>query len=293
MFFLTHKESKDMSTEEVLTELQTQLMGNPVAASLFGYKAGESYDSHFGRVGAMSVILYVVAYVVALKERLLEQWKEEVRGVADSTRYGTEAWWKAVAKAWREGEQTEVVDGAVGYAHEATAATVTPVAYAAVTANGRMLTLKVAADDGGTPTALTETQVGQLQGYVNAVKPLGIAVRCVSGEANPIAIFGESTITYNPEVSQSAVDRAVREAIDRHCAEIEFGGTLYVGRLVAAIMQAEGVIDCHIDTITICNGADPGSAEESRIGVSVQPYNGYCRLDAAKTRINYVAYQNA
>lgn len=282
-----------MNTEEVLSELQNQLMSNPVAAALFGYNVGDSYDSHFSRIGAMSAIIYVVAYVVALKERLLDQWKEEVRAVADSTRYGTEAWWKAVAKAWREGEQTVVVGGAVGYATEPTAATVTPVAYAAVTANGRMLTLKVAADNGGSPTALSATQLAQLQGYVNAVKPLGIAVRCVSGPANPIAIYGDSTITYNPEVSQSAVQAAVQEAINRHCAEIEFGGTLYVGRLAAAIMQAEGVIDCHIDTISINNTANPATAAATPIEVSVQPYNGYCRLDTDATRINYQAYQNA
>lgn len=280
-----------MNTEEVLTELQNQLMSNHVAAALFGYTVGDSYDSHFSRIGAMSVIIYVVAYVIALKERLLDQWKEEVRAVADSTRYGTEAWWKAVSKAWREGEQTVVADGAVGYASDPAATTVTPVAYVAVTANGRMLTLKVAADSGGSPTALTAVQLSQFQGYVKAVKPLGIAVRCVSGPANPIAIYGDSTITYNPEVSLSAVQAAVQQAINRHCAEIEFGGTLYVGRLAAAIMQAEGVIDCHIDTITIRNAANPASAADTPIEVSVQPYNGYCRLDTSATRITYQAYQ--
>ena len=277
-----------MSTQEILTDLQNQLMANPVAAALFGYQTGDNYDSHFSRIGAVSVILYVVAYVIALKERLLDQWKEEVRQVADSTRYGTEAWWKAAAKAWREGEQTTVTDGQVAYASEATPATVTPVAYATITAAGRLLTLKVAADQGGNPTPLSSTQLAQFQGYADAIKPLGLAVRCVSGPANPIALH--ATITYNPELSQSAVDAAVQTAINNHCAEIEFGGTLYVGRLAAAIMQAQGVIDCHIHSITIRNTANPTTANPEDITISVQPYNGYCHLDLANTHIEYQSY---
>lgn len=278
-----------MPTQEVLTALQNALMSNPVAASLFGYQTGDDYDSHFSRVGAVSVLLYVVAYVIALKERLLDQWKEEVRQVADSTRYGTEAWWRTAAKAWREGEQTTVTGGQVGYAQPATAATVCPVAYATITAAGRMLTLKVAADQGGSPTQLTAVQLAQFQGYADTIKPLGLAVRCVSGPANPIAL--RATVTYNPEVSQSAVDAAVQAAINSHCAEIEFGGTLYVGRLATAIMQAHGVIDCHIHSITIRNTANPVTATAEAVGVAVQPYNGYCRLDLANTNISYMALQ--
>lgn len=277
-----------MTTEEILTELQDTLMGNPQAATLFGYAPGTPYLSHFSPIGAMSVILYVVAYVIALKERLLDDWIEQVRAVADTTRYGTEAWWKAAAKAWRQDEQTTVSDGAVGYASPATAQTVMPVAYAAVRASGRQLTLLVAADSQGTPIPLSASQLSAFAGYVQDIKPLGIAVQCVSGPANPIGI--NATITYNPEYTGDAVQQAVTNAINTHCAEIDFGGTLYAGRLAAAVMQLPAVIDCAIHEITIRNAADPSSASPEPVTISVRPNNGYCQLDTAASNITYTPY---
>ena len=189
-----------MTTTEILTELQQALMTNTTAATLFGFTVGDNYDDRFSKIGPVSVMLYVVAYVTALKETLLEHWKEEVRQIADSTRYGTEAWWKATAKLWRDdpNELLTVVNGAVGYANDTTTAT-TPVRYAAVTAQGNTLTLKVAKEGSAGPEALTSAQLSAFQGYVNSIKPLGIYVTAVSGDANLLQLH--ATIIYNPEIT--------------------------------------------------------------------------------------------
>lgn len=277
-----------MTTTEILTELQQALMASTTAATLFGFTVGDQYDSHFSKIGPVSVILYVVAYVTALKETLLERWKEEVRQIADSTRYGTEAWWKATAKLWRDdpNELLTVVDGAVGYPNPSTTAS-TPVRYAAITAQGNTLTLKVAAaDDSGTPIPLTATQLAAFQGYANTIKPLGIYVTALSGVANPLQL--QATVTYNPEITLQTVQTTVLDAIDRFCHEMEFGGTLYLGRLTTAVMQVEGVVDFAIASATLLDGST--ASVPTPFTRSIVPHNGHCRLDraAAATSITYI-----
>ncbi len=273
-----------MTTNEILTELQQSLMNNATAATLFGFTAGDTYDSHFSKIGPVSVMLYVVAYVTALKETLLDHWKEEVRQIADSTRYGTEAWWKATAKLWRDdpNELLTVVDGAVGYANSDTSAA-TPVKYAAITAQGNTLTLKVAQDIDGTPAKISASQLAAFQGYVNTIKPLGIYCTAISGDANLLQLT--ATITYNPEIALSTLQASVPQAINSHCREIEFGGTLYLGRLAAALMQVDGVVDVSIASATLLNGATAATPET--VTIAAVPFNGYCQLDSQNTTLTF------
>lgn len=235
------------SRVEIEEELQRRWMGNAGVAQLFGFTAGASFDSVYARVSVMRLLLWVVSYVIAAKETSYEDWEEELRAVADSTHYGTEAWWVETAKAWQEGDALTVADGRVGYATvDASHRVVTS---AAISTVGRTLRLKVAKGGPGSLQALTAEQLTAFQGYVESVKPVGLHVTATSGAANVVGMSG--TVRYAAELSRSQVAAAVREALTATMEELPFGGRLYAGRLAAAMMAVEGVEDVHLTVLTI------------------------------------------
>lgn len=251
------------SRREIEEDLQRRWMENAGVAQLFGFTAGASFDDVYARVSVVRLLMWVVSYVIAAKETAYEDWEEEVRAVADATHYGTEAWWVEAAKAWQEGDALSVTDGRVGYS------TVDPshrvVTAAAITTGGRTLRLKVAKGSVGSLQALTAAQLEAFQGYVEAVKPVGLHVTATSGNANVVGMTG--TVRYAAELNRSDVRSAVREALTATMGELQFGGRLYAGRLTAAMMAVPGVEDVHLTLLTI-DGAEWSDWTE--------PSAGYC-----------------
>ena len=89
-------------------------MADADAANLFGFQQGSRFDNRFSRAGLMRILFYVVAYVIALKERSLDAWKADIAATADSTRYGTWHWWVKTCKEFQNGDTTTVINGKVG-----------------------------------------------------------------------------------------------------------------------------------------------------------------------------------
>ena len=251
------------SRREIEEELQRRWMENAGVAQLFGFTAGASFDDVYARVSVVRLLIWVVSYVIAAKETAYEDWEEEVRAVADATHYGTEAWWVEAAKAWQEGDALTVVDGRVGYA--VVDPTHRVVTAASVNTEGRTLRLKVAKGAVGSLQALTASQLEAFQGYVEAVKPVGLHVTATSGVANVVKLQG--TVRYSAELNKSDVKAAVRGALKAAMSELRFGGRLYAGRLAAAMMAVPGVEDVHLTGMTI---------DGTGWSDSTEPSAGYC-----------------
>lgn len=255
----------DMTQKEVMEEMTTLWMQNDAAARVFGFEVGASFDSVYPKASVLRLLMWVVSGVIALKETLLEEWKEEVRQVAEETHYGTAAWWVDVVKRWQMGDPLTVVDGKVGY--QTVDETKRLVTSASVTVKGRTLLLKVAKGASGERTALTEAERLSLVGYVEEVKPLGLMVTVRSGQSNKVDLGG--VVRYKAELDEDDVKEAVREAVEKCMDGLEFNGDLYEGRLAMALMQAEGVVDVHLSGLKI------DGTEWSDV---VNPTNGYVEL---------------
>ena len=214
-------------------------MENAGVAQLFGFTAGASFDDVYARVSVVRLLIWVVSYVIAAKETAYEDWEEEVRAVADATHYGTEAWWVEAAKAWQEGDALTVVDGRVGYA--VVDPTHRVVTAASVNTEGRTLRLKVAKGAVGSLQALTASQLEAFQGYVEAVKPVGLHVTATSGVANVVKLQG--TVRYSAELNKSDVKAAVRGALTAAMSELR---RLSVGR--AYIVGGTGAVSASVES---------------------------------------------
>lgn len=236
-----------MTQKEVMEELTTSWMNNEEAARAFGFEQGAQFDRTYSKVSVLRLLMWVVSGVISLKETLLEEWKREVKKVAEESHYGTASWWVDVVKRWQKGDALSVIDGKVGYEVEDESKRI--VTAASVTAKGRTLLLKVAKGERGQRGALTEEELKSLKGYVEAVKPIGLMVDVRSGAANKVSLGG--TLRYRAELIEEDVKAAVIAAVEDAFDGLEFNGSLYEGRLAMALMRVEGVVDVHLDGLQI------------------------------------------
>lgn len=242
---------KEMTQKEVMDEMTVQWMHNEEASRVFDFEVGASFDAVFPKASIVRLLMWVCSGVIALKETLLGEWKREVEQVALATHYGTAQWWVEAVKRWQPGDVLDVIDGRVGYAEEDAGRRV--VTAASVTAEGRTLLLKVAKGDVGHREPLTTDELEGLRGYVDAVKPLGIMAKVISGPANRVSVGG--VVRYRSEMDEQTVRDAVKQAVEKACDGLSFNGTLYAGRLTMAVMSVDGVVDANLGGLQI-DGVD-------------------------------------
>jgi len=233
-----------MTTEEVRKELEKKFVEIASANELFGLTSadsGKEFSSLFATNGVLATIIYVVAVVMSLRNQLFGKWKEEIKELYESSRYGTWAWWIETAKRWQVGYNTIVRNGEVGYDKIDESAQL--VKAVMVRQSGRSITVYVAKKENGKLVPLNEEkgELSSFQRYLNNVKPLGVYVVAVSKEADKVEI--EADIVYNGELSKEAMDKAVSERLNGYFTNLEFGATIYKAQIIEEIMSIEGVVD--------------------------------------------------
>lgn len=272
-----------MTTEEIRQELTTRFMGDSNAANLFGFTPGTNFDSRFSRAGLMSILFYVVAYVIALKERALDLWKDEITVLADHTRYGTWHWWVSVCRAFQYGDTTQVIDGKVAYpAIDESKQIVTGVAIVE-SQTQPMITIYAAKGAAGSFQPLDPDELDSFKAYVAKIKPLGINVQVQSGPADSLTF--NIAVAYNSTTTTTGLYASITQAITEYLATgVEFGGTIYRSRIIAAIMAIDGVLD--VPTFEMLA---PGSNSPC---TEYTPAYGHAAIDTNNSSItlNYTPY---
>jgi hypothetical protein len=246
-----------MTTEEIKKELEKKFVQIASANELFGLTSadsGKEFSSLFATNGVIATIIYVVAVVISLRTQLFAKWKEEVKGLYESSRYGTWSWWIETAKRWQVGYSTVVIDGEVGYEKIDENAKI--IKAAMVRQNGRSIAVYVAKMENNRLVALNEKkeELSSFQQYLNNVKPLGVYVVAVSKEADKVKI--EADIVYNGELSKEAMDKAVSERLNEYFTNLEFGATIYKAQIIEEIMSIEGVVDVALEVSVVSSGVE-------------------------------------
>lgn len=274
-----------MTTEEIRKELTEAFMADPDAATLFGFAAGvDKFDDRFSRVGLMSILFYVVAYVIALKERSLDLWKKDIELTADSTRYGTWQWWVKTCKEFQNGDTTTVINGKVTYypIDESNRIVTIATAKPSPVVNGTGLSLYVAKGTQGSYQPLSQAELASFEAYIAQVKPLGMPVLVFSGAGAQLGV--DISVTYNSTAPVSDLEQAVKDAIEAYITGVAFGGMVYKSRIASAVNAVEGVLDCVINSWS-ADGA--GIVDEY-----FEPQYGYAVLDTSTTNIT-LTYTNS
>lgn len=229
-------------TEEIRKDLEKKFVFHASMNKLFGLTSADrdkEFSSLFATNGVIATIIYVVAVVINLRNQLFEKWKEEIKSLYESSRYGTWSWWIETAKRWQVGYDTKVIDGEVGYEKIDEEAQI--IKAAMVRQSGRSIAVYVAKQDNEELVSLTEEERESFQKYLNNVKPLGVYVIAVSKEADEIRIDAE--VVYNGELTREAIDKAVVEKLNGYFTNLAFGATIYKAQIIEEIMSIEGVVD--------------------------------------------------
>lgn len=252
-----------MTTEELRRELEKSFVAKASANEVFGLTtadSGKEFSELFATNGVIATIIYVVAVVMSLRNQLFSKWKEEIKSLYESSRYGTWSWWIETAKMWQVGYSTVVNDdGEVGY--DKIDATARIIKAAMVRQNGRSIAVYVAKMENNRLVALDEEkELRSFQRYLNNVKPLGVYVVAVSKEADKVDI--EADIVYNGELSKEAMDKAVSERLNGYFTNLEFGATIYKAQIIEEIMSVEGVVDVAL-SVSVESGGVKRALERS------------------------------
>lgn len=264
--------------QEIKNELTAAFVADETVINSYSLDVTKTFEEQFSKVSIESIIFYVVAYFIWLRETALESWRSDVNETALATRYGTEQWWSKVSIAWQDGDMTSVIDGAVAYA--TIDETKQKIKFCAVISEGRTLYLRVATGVSPNLAPLTAEELGRFQSYLNDIKPLGIRVIGQSYPADNLSIF--ANIYYDGERLLSDVDTDVKAAIDNYLGSIVFGGVIYKSKMADAIKAISGIKDVEITNI----GAIPSGGNNIWIGRKYQPKAGYAKV--AGYGINYL-----
>jgi hypothetical protein len=269
-----------MTTEELKKELEKKFVQIASANGLFGLTSadsGKDFGSLFATNGVIATIIYVVAVVMSLRSQLFDKWKDEIKSLYESSRYGTWSWWIETAKRWQVGYSTKVIDGEVGY--ETIDEDAKIIKAAMVRQNGRSIAVYVAKMENNRLVALNEEkrELSSFQQYLNNVKPLGVYVVAVSKEADKVKI--EADIVYNGGLSKEAMDKAVSERLNGYFTNLEFGATIYKAQIIEEIMSIEGVVDVALEVSVESSGVwrvlERSIALEAGYGELVDPVLRY------------------
>lgn len=270
-----------MKLDELNEELQKRFVAMAARNGRFGLTSADSnkpFTDFFGKTSVIAILIYVVAAAIWAKDTLFADWLNAVEQTADGTRYGTYRWWVNAAKKFQFGSKTSVIDGFVGY--ETIDESKRIITAATVIQDGRNLTVKVAKSDGNHGLEkLTSKELEQFRAYVQNIKPIGIVANVESKPAAKVHLI--ATVRYNAAKSDNDIKQEVEDAVSEYLANLGFGGTLYVSRIIKAIMDIDGVLDVRVP---ILGGV---VVDGSIIQQSTVPSAGYAML--SDTNITVIA----
>lgn len=242
-----------MTTEEIRKDLEKNFVLHASMNKLFGLTSadsGKDFGSLFATNGVIATIIYVVAVVINLRNQLFGKWKEEIKSLYESSRYGTWAWWIETAKRWQIGYSTVVIDGEVGYEKIDEDAQI--IKAVMVRQSGRSLSVYVAKQRSNDLLALTDEELEGFQRYCDNVKPLGVHVVAVSKEADEVNI--EADVVYNGELTQEVVEKAMQEKLNEYVRNLQFGATIYKAQMIEEVMSIEGMVDVDLNVDIVVEG---------------------------------------
>lgn len=225
--------------DSLITEKQTY-------SSLVGL-AGEGSDTYAARlmadlnsnskVAIWRLMLWIVAFSAWTVEKLMDNFRTEMTGIAAQSIAGTDAWLIAQVKLFEKNNTTLMVnsDRKVVYALSNPADRI--VTFAGLsTENGRAV-LKVAKSTG---VPLASTELSQLVGYVNKIKFVGTRIAVVSRSAGTFAPIG--TMYYESTGNLDTIRAAAQTAFNNYIATLNFNSSINTASVTDAIQKAEGVV---------------------------------------------------
>ena len=237
--------------------------------------------------------MFITATIIYYFETVMDLFKADVQTLLNNNIYGTNIWWLTQLYNFQFGDTLAFINNVFQYA--IIDATKQIVKFASITTINSVLQIKVAGSNGGSPSALTQTQLNGVISYCNQIQPAGIRFAVQSLSADSLNLT--ANIYYDASADLAVIQPAVEAAINNFLTAkntTNFNGVLYINSLIDAIQAVQGLVGNKVDIANIAakNGTNPYVQFSS----SYQPQSGYFIIDPAfplKTAITYIPYNNA
>lgn len=247
----------------------------------------EFYNTHISTASIETVLITIIATLVAAIENMFEWHKSEIDNVISNERYGHAGWYKNRALEFQFGSDVGE-DGAYSVVNEDQRV----VKYAYVEENNIStgVVIKIAGTNNGNLCPLTPAQYNAFVSYINKIKPAGIPIAVINEQPDILALALK--IYYNPLLMSGdgrlvdGGEKPVETAIKRYLNSIEFNGAFIKMKLIDEIQLARGV---EVVDIEVATHRSSGNNSED-VDVLFVPYSGYMTCDFnSDLIINYVA----
>ncbi len=223
----------------------------------------------------------VVVFVVFSIETLFDKHKEELNKIIDNTETGSLHWYESIFKKYQHGDNLVIVNNRPVYSVINPALRI--VERVALTENSNAsITAKVVKEAGGVWEPLNVTELAGLTAYIQRRKIAGTQINIVSLPADQLLLDCEIVVDPllfdSSGLSLSDGSEAIKNKIEAHLRNFDFGSVFYLSRLIDEVMEIDGVVDFFINTTSL------GGTTFNR---AITSPAGHIQLDNNST-INYV-----
>ncbi|CVK17131.1 hypothetical protein Ga0061079_11633 [Apibacter mensalis] len=265
-----------------LTDIKAQILSEKTKYSELDVLNSKSKSSIW------NLFIYIIAYAIFNLELLFDQHKLEVSTAISELKPHTARWYRNKALAFQYGfnlhEDTDKFNNENHTDDEIEASKI--VKYSAVTEaeNQSRLIIKIAGENNGELSPITEPQKEAFMTYMEEIKDAGVPLTIIN--YLPDLLYLSITIKRDPLVLDASGNsisplngdiRPVDTSIKQFLRELPFNGELILSKLTDKLQATSGVKDVNIDNASSAwidaNTNDYGSA----IGIymSVVPESGY------------------
>lgn len=222
---------------------------------------------------------WITATVMFTIETMHDLFKAEIDGILASKIPGSIPWYRSVCLAFQYGDGLVFSGGKYGYQELDEEARIIDQCSVREAADG--LVIKVAKDVDGQLQPLSLEEDNAFQAFVQKVKFAGTHTRIINIQGNKLQIAGE--IYYDPLLvnadgtSKADGGRPVDSAIEAYLRALPFDGRLKLTSLIEAILNAPGIFDVSLATLS----HKYADYDYQEIEISHVPESGYFKIDPA------------
>jgi hypothetical protein len=275
---------------EIKKTMTDEFMNSTVMATKYGFVVGDSFENTFSKVSFESIQFYVVAFAMAVFEKLFDSHKTEVAELIAAERPHTLIWYKNKALAYMHGY--ELVADADYYdttgLTDAELSDAKVVKKASAVEKANVVYVKVAS----AAAKLSDDQEAGLVAYFKEVKDAGVKLQIINRDADHYRAVLD--VYYDPMVLNSAGlnavtgNETVRDAVNSFIAALEFNGQFRHDALRNSLNALDGVVMTELKVSQI---STDGGESYDEIDAYTTPDAGYMKIyEPTDLTLNYKVY---
>lgn len=267
------------TTNEIYNSMLANLQADPTLST----KATSTSST-----AIYKLFLFIIAASIAVVENLFDVLKLELDSKALTLVPGSKKWYHQQCLSFQYGDDLEWIDNQFKYAVEDQSKQI--VKLASVSESGGTVLVKVSKETSGTPTPFTAGELTSFNAYLSQIKFAGTYISTSSLSADLVRLY--INIVFNPLVMNadgsliSDGSYPIVAALDSYFANIDYGGSLNLTKIIDACQSVQGVVDAYYygDQVTA------KSANESTYSACGQNHTavaGY--FDINQYNLNFIA----